>query len=72
MYDSEVFDIIKNISPSKRGEYEITDVNNAYIERGSMKYSILSGDWTDAGTFESLFKANTLAREHYEKTNLNR
>lgn len=71
MYDSEVFDIIKNISPSARGEYEITDVNNAYIKKESMSYSVLSGDWTDAGTFESLFKANTLAREHYEKTNLN-
>lgn len=72
MYDSEVFDIIKNISPSARGEYEITDVNNSYIKKGSMKYSLLHGSWTDAGTFESLFKANTLAREHYEKTNLNR
>lgn len=72
MYDSEVFDIIKSISPSERGEYEITDVNNTYIKKGSMKYSLLRGDWTDAGTFESLFKANTLAREHYEKTNLNR
>ena len=71
MYDSDVFDIIRTISPSERGEYEITDVNNAYIKRGSLSYSLLRGDWTDAGTFESLFKANNIAREHHEKTNLN-
>lgn len=71
MYDADVFDIIRTISPSERGEYEITDVNNAYIKRGSMSYSLLRGDWTDAGTFESLFRANTIAREHYEKKNLN-
>ncbi len=71
MYDSTVFDIIKNISPSARGEYEITDVNNAYIKKGTMKYAMLKCAWTDAGTFESLFKANKQARENYEK-NLNR
>ena len=71
MYDSDVFDIIRTISPSERGEYEITDVNNTYIKRGSLSYSLLRGDWTDAGTFESLFKANNIAREHHEKTNLN-
>jgi len=63
MYDSDVFGIIKDLKPSDRGEYEITDVNNAYIKNGTMKYAVLPGDWTDAGTFESLFRANELARK---------
>jgi glucose-1-phosphate thymidylyltransferase len=49
MYDNQVFDIVKTLKPSGRGELEITDVNNAYIEMGAMKYSMLSGAWTDAG-----------------------
>lgn len=49
MYDSSVFDIIKTLKPSKRGELEITDVNNAYIKMGLMRYEILSGGWADAG-----------------------
>jgi len=61
MYDSEVFHIIKTLKPSNRGELEITDVNNAYIERGEMTFEILEGWWTDAGTFESLYRANCLA-----------
>ncbi len=60
MYDSNVFDIIKRLKPSKRGELEITDVNNAYIKSGLMQYDILSGFWTDSGTFESLLRANNL------------
>ncbi|MCE5330289.1 NTP transferase domain-containing protein [bacterium] len=60
MYDNEVFNIAKNLKPSNRGELEITDVNNEYIGRGNMTYSILNGWWTDAGTFESLFKASCL------------
>lgn len=60
MYDAKVFDIIKTLKPSDRGELEITDVNNAYIQMGQMSYSILEGWWTDAGTFESLFRANAL------------
>ncbi len=60
MYDNNVFDIIKTLKPSDRGEMEITDVNNAYIERGSMTYEILDGWWTDAGTFPSLIKASNL------------
>jgi len=68
MYDKSVFDIIRSIKPSQRGEYEITDVNNEYIKKGEMSYSVLSGSWTDAGTFESLYRANRLARENYEKT----
>lgn len=61
MYDSRVFNIIKTLKPSGRGELEITDVNNAYIAEGTLTYGILSGWWTDAGTFESLLKANELA-----------
>lgn len=60
MYDSAVFDIIQGLKPSGRGELEITDVNNAYIERGEMTFDILEGWWTDAGTFESLFRASSL------------
>lgn len=63
IYDNEVFDIIKGLEPSARGEIEITDVNNHYINKGKMKYSILKGLWTDAGTLESLYKASTLVRE---------
>jgi glucose-1-phosphate thymidylyltransferase len=49
MYDNQVFDIVKTLKPSRRGELEITDVNNAYIEMGAMSYAMLSGSWTDAG-----------------------
>jgi len=60
LYDNSVFDIIKTLKPSHRGELEITDVNNAYIGRGSMTYEILDGWWTDAGTFDSLLRASNL------------
>jgi glucose-1-phosphate thymidylyltransferase len=60
MYDSEVFEFVKKLKPSGRGELEITDVNNAYIEKGKMSYDILEGWWTDAGTFESLLHASNL------------
>lgn len=67
MYDNTVFDIIRGLHPSARGELEITDVNNAYIGRGEMTYEILEGWWTDAGTFESLTRANQLvARKESE------
>ena len=59
-YDPQVFDIIKTLKPSERGELEITDVNNWYIKRGEMTWSELDGWWTDAGTFESLLKASNL------------
>ncbi len=59
-YDSNVFDIIRMLKPSARGELEITDVNNAYIEKGQLAYDIIEGWWTDAGTFESLKRANEL------------
>lgn len=57
MYDSSVFDVIKKLRPSKRNEYEISDVNNHYIKNNSITYSILKGFWSDAGTFASLHKA---------------
>lgn len=60
MYDPDVFDIVKTLKPSKRGELEITDVNNAYLKRGELSYGILDGWWTDSGTFDSLLKANLL------------
>jgi glucose-1-phosphate thymidylyltransferase len=63
LYDQEVFNIIKTLKPSDRGELEITDVNNWYIEKGLMTWDILEGWWTDAGTFESLLRANQLVAQ---------
>ena len=60
MYDNRVFDIIKTLKPSDRGELEITDVNNWFLEDGSMTYEVLDGWWTDAGTIESLHRASNL------------
>lgn len=62
-YDAQVFDIIKTLKPSHRGELEITDVNNRYIEQGLMTWDVLDGWWTDAGTFESLLRANQLVSQ---------
>jgi glucose-1-phosphate thymidylyltransferase len=59
-YDARVFDLVAGLSPSKRGELEITDVNNAYVARGELAFDVLTGWWTDAGTFESLARANDL------------
>src|SRR3974377_363261 len=63
MYDPTVFDKIKTLVPSRRGELEITDVNNAYIREGTMSFSFLDGWWTDAGTFESLIRAANLVAQ---------
>jgi glucose-1-phosphate thymidylyltransferase len=63
MYDSHVFDIIKTLKPSNRGELEITDVNNAYIEAKTMQWSVLEGWWTDAGTIESLLRASNMVAQ---------
>jgi glucose-1-phosphate thymidylyltransferase len=63
MYDSSVFDKIKTLVPSGRGELEITDVNNAYVREGSLTFSFLSGWWTDAGTFDSLLRAANMVKE---------
>lgn len=62
-YDPTVFERIRDLKPSKRGELEITDVNNSYLTEGTLTYSILEGWWTDAGTFESLRSATNLVAE---------
>lgn len=64
MYDASVFNFIKTLKPSRRGELEITDVNNWYLKRGVLAYDILQGYWTDAGQFESLLRANVLVARH--------
>ncbi|MCI0764713.1 sugar phosphate nucleotidyltransferase [Bacillus sp. TL12] len=65
MYDADVFKMVKKLSPSSRGELEITDLNNEYIKRGTLTYNVLKGWWTDAGTHDSLYRANTLAKDLY-------
>ena len=67
MYDETVFDKTRTLTPSARGELEITDVNNAYIREGTMTFSYLEGWWTDAGTFESLLRAANLVHETRRK-----
>jgi glucose-1-phosphate thymidylyltransferase len=64
MYDYTVFQKIKTLKPSKRGELEITDVNNAYVKEETLTYDIFNGWWTDAGTFDSLLQANEYAKEY--------
>jgi len=64
MYDPAVFDICRTLKPSNRGELEITDVNNEYLRRGTLTCDVLQGWWTDAGTFESLYRSATLIREN--------
>ena len=64
LYDAGVFAIIKTLKPSGRGELEITDVNNAYIRRGAMEFSVLPGFWSDAGTFESLLRASLMVKNN--------
>ena len=68
MYDPTVFDKIRTLVPSNRGELEITDVNNAYIREGAMTFSFLDGWWTDAGTFDSLLRAANLVAQMAAKT----
>lgn len=63
MYDEQVFDMIKNLKPSGRGELEITDVNNFYIQQGTLEHDVLEGWWTDAGTFDSLLRATNIVAE---------
>ncbi len=62
IYDNTVFDVVKTLKPSGRGELEITDVNNYYVRQGKLSFSVLEGYWSDAGTFESLFRASELVR----------
>ena len=63
MYDARVFEFIKRLKPSGRGELEISDVNNFYIEEGLATWEVLDGWWTDAGTFESLLRAGNLVAQ---------
>jgi glucose-1-phosphate thymidylyltransferase len=63
LYDATVFEKIHRLTPSERGELEITDVNNFYVQEGALTYEVLDGWWTDAGTFESLLRANSLVAE---------
>ncbi len=67
MYDERVFDIVKTLKPSRRGELEITDVNNAYVREGALEFDVLSGWWTDSGTFDSLLRANVLVAKQSQK-----
>lgn len=69
MFDSQVFDIIKKLKPSGRGELEITDAIDAYLKKDQLYYNMIKGFWSDAGTFESLFKASLFIREKAEKKN---
>lgn len=67
MYDSQVWEVIRTLKPSHRGELEITDVNNFYIQQGAMSFGVLEGWWTDAGTVESLYRASTLVAQKQNK-----
>jgi glucose-1-phosphate thymidylyltransferase len=67
LYDSKVFSIISALKPSGRGELEITDVNNAYLQKEMMQYAILKGFWSDAGTFNSLLRASILVQQHSKR-----
>jgi glucose-1-phosphate thymidylyltransferase len=66
-YDARVFEIIRSLKPSARGELEITDVNNVYLSHGELTWSVLEGWWTDAGTFDSLLLANNLVADGLAK-----
>ena len=62
-YDGTVFDRVRTLRPSGRGEFEITDVNNSFLFEGQLSYDVIEGGWTDAGTFESLWRATKMVRE---------
>lgn len=66
MYDEHVFDLIRQLKPSHRGELEITDLNNLYLEKGILTANRITGEWIDTGTFESLFRAAELRRRHVQ------
>lgn len=67
MFDSSVFEVIKSLKPSRRGETEIVDVLNSYLKSGKLSFGTLKGYWTDAGTLESWFEANSIVREKSRK-----
>ena len=64
IYDAGVFSVIKTLKPSGRGELEITDVNNDYVNKGMMGYTVLDGFWSDAGTYDTLMRAGILVRKY--------
>ena len=64
IFDSRVTELVKTLKPSKRGELEIVDLVNIYFKKGELEAERVEGEWIDAGTFESLFRASTIAREH--------
>jgi len=66
-YDAAVFEIIRTLKPSARGELEVTDINNAYIKKDQLHYDIIEGWWSDAGTFESLSRVNELVNKEPPK-----
>ncbi len=66
-YDWTIFNRVRRLQPSGRGEYEITDINNSYIAEGQLHHEVLDGFWTDAGTFESLWRAGSMVREKAER-----
>jgi len=68
IYDNTVFDIIKTLKPSNRGELELTDVNNEYINKNNMNFSIVKNEWTDAGTFDSLLTASLTIKKQYNRS----
>jgi len=67
VYDNRCFDVIRNLKPSGRGELEISEVSDWYAKQGELTATILQDEWVDAGTFESLYKASTIARERKEE-----
>jgi len=65
-YDETVFDKIRTLKPSARGELEVTDLNKLYLQEGTLAYEMLTGDWIDAGTFDSFLEASTMAKRYAE------
>lgn len=68
IYSNSVFKVVKTLKPSARGELEITDVNNYFVNNGTMEYRILDGFWSDAGTFESLLRASLMVKKYIRNT----
>jgi glucose-1-phosphate thymidylyltransferase len=68
LYDSRVVEVAKNIKPSARGELEIVDLHNWYMEKGELEVAMIDNEWIDAGTFDSLYEAQKLAKEKLQKT----